>query len=374
MALRRETFTISEDTELSYLTNLTDPTARVLLFLHFWGGSSKTFSRVFDILLGSNHSEDKSDDHQIHIMHCPQVVALDFRGWGKSTGPLSGSCSKATSTSSSSSPSSDSSDADDSGSSSASESSHYYNYSISRLASDVETLMQYLHLRDVVLVGHSMGAKVAQMVAGDCCSQLQQQQQQQQQQQHRLIRGLVLLAPAPAPPLRLPAAMRHQQIRAYESWGAAEFVTRDVLLSDRHSVSDTRQSQGQARAGSDPSRSDDDDEDEGSDAAATVGGGIDVEALVSDMLLGTAAARAAWPAYAMEEDVSPWAEAIDVPVLVCAGEEDRVEPVARVRKEVCGLVPGARMVTIPGAGHLLPVEEPARVSSLIVGFLKELDS
>ncbi|KAK7926691.1 hypothetical protein PG985_003689 [Apiospora marii] len=365
MPLHRETFTISEDTELSYLTNVTDPTARVLLFLHFWGGSSKTFSRVFDILLNSGNNDNNSDDddhrHDNPGTHqCPQVVALDFRGWGKSTGPLSGTCSKATSTTTSSSPSSDSSDDDDRGSSSASSlSSHYYNHSISRLASDVEALMQYLRLRDVVLVGHSMGAKVAQMVAGDCCSLLLQTSTQEE----RLIRGLVLLAPAPARPLRLPEAMREQQMRAYESWGAAEFVTRDVLLSTRHGLSDKHR---KARAGSEEFRSDDEDE-------RSAAGGIDVEALVHDMLHGSAAARAAWPAYAMGEDVSPWAEAIDVPVLVCAGEEDRVEPVARVRKEVCGVVPGAKLVTIPGAGHLLPVEEPGRVSSLIIGFLEDLE-
>ncbi|KAK8043047.1 hypothetical protein PG994_013530 [Apiospora phragmitis] len=365
MPLRRETFTVSEDTELSYVTNLTDPTARLLFFLHFWGGSYKMYSPVLDTLLGGQDDDDEDGDDRAAAPH-HQVLALDFRGWGRSTGPLSCSSSRSSS-SSSSSPSSHSSD---SSAPSSSPSSHYYNYSISSLASDVEALMQHLRLRNVVLVGHSMGGKVAQVVSGRSCFEnknksTQRQQKQNNDRQRLITKALVLLAPAPARSLELPDALRKQQIHAYETREAAEFVTRNVLLSP----GSLRKVEGGQESSSWSSSWSDEDEDEGAAAVDVV-----VEALVNDMLRGSAAARAAWPAYAMGEDVSAWAEAIDVPVLVCAGEEDKVEPMARVRAEVCGVIRGAKLVTIPGAGHLLPIEAPARVSSLIVGFLRELDS
>ncbi|KAK8052402.1 alpha/beta-hydrolase [Apiospora rasikravindrae] len=186
MSLRRETFTISEDTELSYLTNLTDPSARVLLFLHFWGGSSKTYSRVLDLLLSAHDSS-----------------------------PLY---------------------------STSSESFHYYNYSIARLASDVEALLQHLRLRDVALVGHSMGAKVAQLVAGRSCFE-----NSHDRRRRMITKGLVLLAPAPAGPLELPGAMRRQQIHAYEtrgrrsSWrGMCSFLLRLVGKPRRKSLGQTK--------------------------------------------------------------------------------------------------------------------------------------
>lgn len=89
-----------------------------LVFLHFWGDSTRTWSRLVP-LLSPRYS----------------TIALDFRGWGKSEGPS------------------------DPGA-----------YSSFHLAEDVESVITELHLENVILVGLYMGAKVAQVIAGrDTC-------------------------------------------------------------------------------------------------------------------------------------------------------------------------------------------------------------
>jgi pimeloyl-ACP methyl ester carboxylesterase len=52
------------------------------------------------------------------------------------------------------------------------------------------------------------------------------------------------------------------------------------------------------------------------------------------------------------------------------GTEDRSTP--PIQSEVIAkLIPGARLVRIPGAGHLSAVEQPDRVAAELRGFLAE---
>ncbi|KAH8660816.1 Alpha/Beta hydrolase protein [Tricladium varicosporioides] len=256
-------YKINETTTISYThTPLhTSSNAPTLIFLHFWGGSSSTFSSLLT-----------------HLPTTIPTLILSFRGWGLSSGP--------------SSPTS---------------------YSILHLAQDVEALISHLDIKNFVLIGHSMGGKVAQLIAG--------------QKRVKGLKGMVLLAPAPPTPLVLSEEMKAQQLTAYDTPESAEFVVRNVLTSSLISSST-------------------------------------IQFLVQDMLSGNKYAKRAWPEYAMAEDISDEAKKVNVPVLVVVGEEDRVETVERVRKEVIGNIKGAYMIVLDGKGHLLPVEAPEEVGRL----------
>ena len=259
-----ETITVSPSTTLHVtITGTTSPT---LIFLHFWGGSSRTFSQLTS-----------------HLSHHFRCIAVDLPGWGSSIGPQDPDA-----------------------------------YTIKQLATDVELLIPKLNVRDFILVGHSMGGKVTQLIAG--------------RQQLKGLRGLVLIAPAPPTPLELPKEMKEQQVAAYSTPQSAEFVTRNILSSSKLDVEI-------------------------------------VDALVEDMIKGSEFAKAAWPAYGMAEDILDMAERIDVPVLVIAGELDRVETVERMRAEVLGNIREAKMVVLTGKGHLLPVEAPGEVSRHVEEFV-----
>ncbi|WP_431965094.1 alpha/beta fold hydrolase [Actinacidiphila sp. bgisy160] len=56
---------------------------------------------------------------------------------------------------------------------------------------------------------------------------------------------------------------------------------------------------------------------------------------------------------------------ITVPTLVVGGAEDQVTPPADARALVAG-IPDARLAVVPGASHLVPVEQPAAVGELLV--------
>ncbi|KAK4032125.1 alpha/beta-hydrolase [Parachaetomium inaequale] len=142
-----------------------------IILLHFWGGSASTWSLV-NPLISQTYS----------------TIALDFRGWGASTGP------------------------EEKGA-----------YSIAALADDVEEVIVALQIKSFVLAGLSMGAKVAQLVAARVCSGLGNSGEA------AVLQGLVLVSPAPPTPLALPPDMREQQLHAYDSQDSAEFVAKNIL-------------------------------------------------------------------------------------------------------------------------------------------------
>ena len=67
-------------------------------------------------------------------------------------------------------------------------------------------------------------------------------------------------------------------------------------------------------------------------------------------------------------DITAVASAIEVPVLVLAGEHDQVEPPKVLEANLLPVIPGARMTVIADTGHLLPLEVPGPVANLLSEF------
>jgi 3-oxoadipate enol-lactonase len=85
-------------------------------------------------------------------------------------------------------------------------------------------------------------------------------------------------------------------------------------------------------------------------------------------------ASAAWPVYAILEDIVVEVKKIKVPVLVVAAELDKLKPIERLRSEVLDNLVEAdtEMVVVRGSGHLLPVEGPLEVAKCIEVFVDKV--
>lgn len=234
-----------------------------LVFLHYYGGSSRTWDRV---------GKELSDQYRI--------VAPDHRGWGDSGAPADG-------------------------------------YRIANLADDAEAVMASLGLRRYVLVGHSMGGKVAQLIASRRPAGLE---------------GLVLVAPSPPSPTLLPDEARATLEGAYQSRESVEFVIDHVLTSRTL------------------------------DAVLR-------EQAIEDSLKGASQAKAAWPNIAMREDITEAVASINVPTIVISGELDQVDPVGTLQTELLPRIPHASMQIIPETGHLSPLEAPNELAKIIAAFV-----
>lgn len=74
-------------------------------------------------------------------------------------------------------------------------------------------------------------------------------------------------------------------------------------------------------------------------------------------------------AYAFAEaDLRDVLPRIDVPVLLLYGDEDRRSP-PDIGRDLAAQIPSARLVVLPGAGHMCNMEAPERFNAEIRGFL-----
>jgi pimeloyl-ACP methyl ester carboxylesterase len=238
-----------------------------LVFLHYWGGSTRTWRHIISELAQSH-----------------RTIALDHRGWGQSDSPPSG-------------------------------------YGLADLAADAQGVIDALGLERYILVGHSMGGKVAQLLAS--------------RRPNGLI-GLVLVAPSPPSPMKVPLEARQAMVIAY--------TTRDSIITTVEHV-----------------------------LTAKPLAPADLETVVSDSLKGAAPARMAWPLVASQEDITQQVGAIDVPTVVIVGELDRVDTVDTVRSEVMPLILGSTLHVLPEIGHLSMLESPKALAQVISSFTRSND-
>jgi pimeloyl-ACP methyl ester carboxylesterase len=243
-----------------------NPSQPAIVFLHYWGGSSRTWDGVVDALAGQY-----------------RTIATDHRGWGESDAPVEG-------------------------------------YAIADLANDAQGVIEALNLSRYVLVGHSMGGKVAQLLAS-----------------RRLpgLVGVVLVAPSPPSPTILPDEQRAAMSHAYDSRESVEWVLDNVLT-------------------------------------ANVLPPAQRERVIEDSLRGAPQAKTEWLDVAMREDITADVAAIDVPVVVIAGEQDQVDHVDTLRQELLPRIAGAQMHVLRGTGHLSPLEVPDALAALIRTFVAGL--
>jgi pimeloyl-ACP methyl ester carboxylesterase len=96
-----------------------------------------------------------------------------------------------------------------------------------------------------------------------------------------------------------------------------------------------------------------------------------VEAIAKGFFGTTAAVRSGFLTAMTAMDYREGLGDIDVPTTVLVGTHDRLTPPRRARL-LAERIPGAELVVLPGAGHMLPIEEPDRVAEAILARAKVL--
>ena len=237
-----------------------------IVLLHYFGGSAREWGVVVDRITTQ------------FPVHC---LAVDLRGHGQSDAPATG-------------------------------------YSVDDMADDIADLIEHYGLtgapdRDFVLVGHSMGGKVALAVAA---------------RRPTGLRSLVLLAPSPPSPEPIPDDTRARLLATQGQPGAAERTLHEITVMPLP--------------------------------------GPVQQQIVGDNVHTAPAAWRAWLLHGSREDITDRMSQIETPVLVAVGEKDTNIPANLLKTALLPLLPANTPLTIvPGAGHLLPYETPDAVLAIL---------
>jgi pimeloyl-ACP methyl ester carboxylesterase len=72
---------------------------------------------------------------------------------------------------------------------------------------------------------------------------------------------------------------------------------------------------------------------------------------------------------AYTDEIEPLLPDLDLPVLVAWGEEDAWIPVERAHR-LAGLIPGAELRLVAGAGHLIQLDQPTVLATMLANWLE----
>jgi non-heme chloroperoxidase len=195
--------------------------------------------------------------------------------------------------------------------------------SIEMLGEDLATVLRACDVTDAVLAGHSMGGMTIMSLATYLPDVLAER-----------ARAIVLVATAAADMGTGPAAAE---------WFSAALISSRAVSLALHSAAGHRFVRGVF--GSDPVRSHMDlTRTLFADTAPQVRAGFMIAMSAMNLLEGIATIR--------------------IPTTVMVGSRDRLTAPARAAQMVAA-IPGARLVTLAGRGHMLPLEDPDAVTAEI---------
>lgn len=246
------------------------PGAAPLTFvcLHYWAGSGAEWQAVADFLAPAY-----------------RTLAPDLGGFGSAPAPAGG-------------------------------------YTVDAYADQVADYIAAQPLHQYVLVGHSMGGKIALALAA---------------RQPIGLLGVALLTPSPPTPEPMTEADRQGSLRAYGQRPEAEKTLRKIT-------------------------------------ARTLPAAVQQQ-IIADNLRTTKAAWNAWLLHGSRENIAARLRDLRVPCTLLAGDQDAVLSPSVHGLETLPLLPeGTRLEIVGGAGHLLPYEAPEEVATLLQTFAQQLST
>lgn len=238
----------------------------VLVFLHYFGGSSRAWTEVID-LLALNY----------------RCIAVDLRGFGDSDAPAEG-------------------------------------YAVSDYAGDVTALMHELKIERYALIGHSMGGKIALLVAS---------------QRPPELSSLVLVAPSPPTPEPIKETERLRLLSAHGDRDAAMVTVNNITA---HPLPRSI-----------------------------------FERTIEDNLRSSQPSWRAWLLRGSREDIAACVSRIEVPVQVIAGASDSNITRDLLAREIVARVYKPCPISVLKAKHLLPLEAPQSLANEIIAHLTRID-
>lgn len=253
-----------------------------LVFLHYFGGSAIEWQSVMT-----------------HLSDQYRCIAIDLRGHGDSDSP--GRSAGRTPVGAV--------DSTETG------------YSVGTMADDVAGLIQHLKVTDFVLIGHSMGGKVALALAS---------------RQPAGFRSLLLLSPSPPVPEPIPESDREQMLATHGQRAAAEQTFGKITAKP---VSEDIKAQ-----------------------------------IIIDNLRTSAAAWTAWLTVGSIEDISAQMASITVSVSILIGTADKAIAPDVQQTMTLPYLKTATIASLKGVGHLSPWEVPEEVTAFIRKKIAELST
>lgn len=243
------------------------PNSLTFIGLHYWAGSGREFQQVADILAPTY-----------------AFLAPDLNGFGETVPPVGNG------------------------------------YSVDAYADQVASYIAEKQVERYVLVGHSMGGKIALALAA---------------RQPSGLAGVALLSPSPPTPEPMTDEERMTDMRGYGKLAEAEKTFEHITA--RPLPEDTRQQ------------------------------------ILKDNMQSTRLAWDAWLLHGSREDISARMCNVEVPCTILAGDQDKVMSPSVHGLETLPLLPtGTHLEIISGAGHLLPYEAPEEVADLLRAFAERL--